>query len=249
MTKYISCLLILILFSCANPKKSLTSEEIVEEAIAYSGKSNLEENILKFTFRDYHYKATPRCDGFKFERISKTKPVRDVLIKDQLTRYYKDSIVKLSDSIASSYYESVNSVHYFTQLPLRLKDKAVNLSQLSKEIVEEKTYHRVKVKFSEDGGGVDYEDVYIFWFDEEDFSMDYLAYSFKVNDGGLRFRKAINRRTVQGVIFQDYENYKPKVKSKNLEDIGEMFENDELELLSLIENENIELTPIELNCN
>ncbi|MFO7743918.1 MAG: DUF6503 family protein [Psychroflexus sp.] len=249
MIKYIFGLLIIALVSCQNSEKNLSSEEIIDKAIEYSGKSKLNENILKFTFRAYDYKATPTCDGFKFERLSKTKPIRDVLVNDELTRYYNDSIVKLADTTAFNYYESVNSVHYFTQLPVRLKDEAVNLSNLGKEKIEDKTYHKLEVKFSENGGGVDFEDIYIYWFDVEDFSMDYLAYSFIVNEGGLRFRKAINRRTIDGVVFQDYENYKPKVKSKKLEDIGKMFENDQLELLSLIENEDIELSPVKLNCN
>lgn len=249
MTKYILGFFILMLLSCQNSKKNLTSEEIVDKAIEYSGKSNLNDNILKFTFRDYTYKATPTCDGFQFERASKIDPIRDVLINDELTRYYKDSIVKLADSTAFLYYESVNSVHYFTQLPVRLKDEAVQLTNLGQEEILNKTYHKLEVKFSEDGGGVDFEDVYIYWFDMEDFSLDYLAYSFIVNEGGLRFRKAINRRTLDGVVFQDYENYKPKVKSKKLEDIGKMYENDELELLSLIKNDAIELTPIEFDCN
>ncbi|MBZ9627541.1 hypothetical protein LB450_05455 [Psychroflexus sp. CAK1W] len=248
MIKYFLGLLMIALVSCQNSEKKLSSEEIVDKAIAYSGKSKLNNTILKFDFRKYHYKATPTCDGFKFERISKSKPIRDVLVNDELTRYSNDSIVKLADSTAFSYYESVNSVHYFTQLPVRLKDEAVNLSDLGKEKIQDKTYHKIEVKFSENGGGVDFEDIYIYWFDVEDFSMDYLAYSFIVNEGGLRFRKAINRRTIEGVVFQDYENYKPRIKSKDLEGLAEMFENNELELLSVIENKNIELTPVELNC-
>ncbi|MBZ9786028.1 hypothetical protein LB456_01025 [Psychroflexus sp. CAK57W] len=247
MIKYFLGVLMIALVSCQNSEKKLSSEEIVDKAIAYSGKSKLNNTILKFDFRKYHYKATPTCDGFKFERISKSKPIRDVLVNDELTRYSNDSIVKLADSTAFSYYESVNSVHYFTQLPVRLKDEAVNLSDLGKEKIQDKTYHKIEVKFSENGGGVDFEDIYIYWFDVEDFSMDYLAYSFIVNEGGLRFRKAINRRTIEGVVFQDYENYKPRIKSKDLEGLAEMFENNELELLSVIENKNIELTPVELN--
>lgn len=245
---YIFGLLMIALVSCQGSDTTPAPEEIVNKAIAYSGKSKLNSNILKFDFRKYTYKAIPTCDGFRFERISKSKPIRDVLVNEKLTRYYKDSLVKLADSTAFSYYESVNSVHYFTQLPLRLKDEAVNLSYLGKEEIQDKTYHKLKVKFSEDGGGVDFEDVYIYWFDVEDFSMDYLAYSFIVNEGGLRFRKAINRRTIEGVVFQDYENYKPKVKSKNLKGLADLFENDKLELLSVIENKDIKLTPVELNC-
>lgn len=247
--KYCFSLLILFILSCQSSDHPLSAEQIVDEAIAYSGKAKLNTAELKFTFREYDYKATPTCEGFQFERVSKTKPVRDVVLQDKLTRYLQDSVVTLPDTTAFAYYESVNSVHYFTQLPLRLKDQAVRLTNLGKEVIDSTTYHKVEVKFSEDGGGVDFEDVYIYWFDVEDFSMDYLAYSFIVNEGGLRFRKAINRRNEEGVVFQDYENYKPKVKSKALRDLGLMFQNDKLELLSLIKNQNIELSPIELHCD
>lgn len=248
MRQYIFALLALSLLSCNTSNSSLSSEEIVLEAIKYSGKAKLNDHILKFTFRKYDYKATPTCDGFKFERSLKNNPVRDVLYKGELTHYVQDSIVKLADSTATAYSESVNSVHYFTQLPLRLKDEAVNLENFGIENIGDKSYHKIEVKFSKNGGGVDFQDIYVYWFDTEDFSMDYLAYSFLVNDGGLRFRKAINRRVIDGVVFQDYENYKPKTKTKALRQLGELFEDDELELLSLIENKDIELEPIELNC-
>lgn len=247
--KYIFGILIIAMVSCNTSEKSLSAEEILEKAIDYSGKEKLNNNQLKFEFRDYTYKAIPTCEGFQLERMAKNEPVKDVLFKDELTRYRNDSVVKLADSTAFAYLESVNSVHYFTQLPLRLKDEAVNLSSLGEETIKDKTYHKVEVKFSENGGGVDFEDVYIYWFDTEDFSMDYLAYSFLVNGGGLRFRRAINQRTIDGIVFQDYENYKPKVKSKNLSDIGKMYENNELELLSLIENSGVALEPRELDCN
>ena len=246
---YISTFFILLILSCQSPESSLTPEEIVDKAITYSGKSKLNTNELEFAFRDYNYKATPTCEGMRLERMSKDEPIKDVLFDGELKRYYKDSLVKLADTTTFNYFESVNSVHYFTQLPVRLKDDAVQLSDLGKEVIKDKTYHKLEVKFSENGGGVDFEDIYIYWIDAEDYSLDYLAYSFLVNGGGLRFRKAINRRTIDGVVFQDYENYKPKVKSKKLNEIGKMYENEELELLSLIENKAIKLTSITLDCN
>ena len=249
MKNYLLGLIMLAILGCQNTKESLSAEEVVEKAITFSGKNKLDQNQLSFTFREYDYRSTPTCNGFKLERTSKKEPITDVLIHDELTRFYKDSIIKLADSTTFNYYESVNSVHYFMQLPLRLNDEAVNLTHLGQESINDKSYHKLQVKFSEDGGGVDFEDVYLYWFDMEDYSMDYLAYSFIVNDGGLRFRKAINRRTIEGVVFQDYENYKPKVKSNKLNDIAQMYVNDDLELLSLIENENIELVPIQLECN
>jgi hypothetical protein len=247
--KYTLGILIFIMISCQTKDSSIPAETIVDRAIEYSGKSKLNTHQLDFEFRDYLYESTPTCDGLKLKRISKTKPIEDVLYKGELTRYYKDSVVNLADTTAFAYFESVNSVHYFTQLPLRLKDEAVNLTKLGEEDIEGKAYHKLEVKFNQEGGGVDYEDVYIYWFDKEDYSMDYLAYSFLVNGGGTRFRKAINRREIQGVIFQDYENYKPKQKTKHVDSLGLFYNQGKLELLSTIENKNVSLKQVDLNCN
>jgi len=247
--KHILGILILFLISCQTTDSSLTAETIVDRAIEYSGKAKLNSHSLDFEFRDYFYESTPTCDGFKLKRFSKTKPIEDVVYKGELTRFIQDSAVALADTTAFNYFESVNSVHYFTQLPLRLKDNAVNLKKLGTEDIEGKTYHKVEVKFYENGGGVDFEDVYIYWFDQEDYSMDYLAYSFLVNGGGSRFRKAINRREVQGVVFQDYENYKPKQNTKDVDSLGLFYNQGRLELLSTIENKNLTLKEVDLNCN
>lgn len=247
--KYLFVFFILTLLGCQDFNSKFTADEIIDHAIAYSNKTKLDSNALEFAFRNYNYSSTPTCDGLKLERESKIEPIRDVLLKDELTRYKNDSVVNLADTTAFKYYESVNSVHYFMQLPLRLKDEAVNLTNLGTEEIGDDSYYKLKITFSENGGGVDFEDVYIYWFNTEDFSMDYLAYSFLINGGGLRFRKAINRRVIDGVVFQDYENFKSKEKTKDLENIGQMYDQDQLELLSLIENEDIKLSPIDLDCN
>ena len=70
--------------------------------------------------------------------------------------------------------------------------------------------------------------------------MNYLAYEYLTDAGGIRFRVAINRRTIEGVVFQDYENYKAP-KNTSLDDLPKMYEKGELELLSLIVNDSITL--------
>ena len=248
--KYLIGILLLSILGCQkSEQKTIEPLEVIEKAIEFSGKSKLNENVLKFKFRDYSYKAMPTCEGIQLERLSTTSPTRDVVKNGELTRFYQDSIVKLADTTAFSYYESVNSVHYFTQLPLRLEDNAVNPSYLGEEEIDGKTYHKLKVKFTENDGGEDFKDTYIYWFDTSDFSMDYLAYSFLVNGGGLRFRRAINQRTIDGVVFQNYENYNPKETSQKLEDLAQLWESGDLELLSKIENENVTLEYSVLNCN
>ena len=52
---------------------------------------------------------------------------------------------------------------------------------------------------------------------------------------GLRFREAFNERYVNGLRFVDYNNYKPKSLDIPLTQLDELFQNEQLTLLSKIE--------------
>lgn len=93
--------------------------------------------------------------------------------------------------MALKYYNSVNSVHYFAYLPQGLNDKAVQKELLGEVVLKGEPYYKVRVTFAQEGGGNDYEDVFIYWFHKQKFTMDYLAYEFHVDGGGMRFREAV----------------------------------------------------------
>ena len=111
-----------------------------------------------------------------------------------------------------------------------------------KENINGKSYHKIRVTFSQEGGGDDFDDVFIYWFDTENHQMDYLAYEYHTDGGGMRFREAFNPRIINGVLIQDYKNYKPREKgSIPIENTAAAFQKDELELLSEIVLENVEI--------
>jgi hypothetical protein len=55
----------------------------------------------------------------------------------------------------------------------------------------------------------------------------------------VRFREATNARSINGILFQDYINYKPKTEDIALAELEKLFLSDELEKLSEINLENI----------
>lgn len=57
--------------------------------------------------------------------------------------------------------------------------------------------------------------------------MDYFAYNYQVNEGGVRFRAAFNTRVVAGVTFQDYINYEAPIKTP-LKDLPGLYEQGKL---------------------
>ena len=75
------------------------------------------------------------------------------------------------------------------------------------------------------------------------FEIDYLAYNYVTDGGGVRFRSAINKRRVNGLLVQDYINYAPLDKKMPLPDLIAEFEKDALIERSRIVNSDITLLP------
>ncbi|MEW2922293.1 DUF6503 family protein [Muricauda sp. ANG21] len=242
MKKVLASLILLLSLACKEkPKAPLTAQQIVDKSIENSGGKLYENHSTSFEFRDRKY-VSENSNGKKvLKRIFQVNSVTitDVKTGDEFRRFMNDSLVDVPDSIANRYANSVNSVHYFARLPYGLNDAAVNKQLLGKETIEGKEHYKIKVTFDQNGGGDDYDDVYVYWIDVEDFKPSYLAYSFHVDGGGQRFRKAYNERYVNGIRFVDYDNYKPKNEDSDILEIGELFNKGELELLSKIELTNI----------
>ena len=67
------------------------------------------------------------------------------------------------------------------------------------------------------------------------------AYNYLTDGGGVRFREAKNIREIDGFLFQDYNNYKPKNKATALDSLPKLFEKASLLLISEIKNKNIKV--------
>lgn len=243
MKKYfLGAFIIAVSLACNSEKE--TVEQIIDRTIENAGGENYKNAEISFDFRKGSYRSRREGGKFELERVlpdSTGTQYRDVINNKGFTRYYKDTVVKLSDSMKNVYANSVNSVHYFVQLPFGLNDEAVNKELIGKDTIYEKEYYEIKVTFNVKGGGTDHEDIYMYWVDTQNYSIDYLAYSFEVEGGGLRFRKAYNPRTIEGIRFVDYENYKTDDLDTPLSELDDLYEARQLELLSKIENRNMEV--------
>ena len=239
MKYFITLLLSFLLFNCNDNKTEvIDANKIIDESIQVSGGHKIDTSVIEFNFRDINYKATRLGGKFKLERVflDSIGEIRDVLNNNGLDRYINESFINLPDSMATKYSASVNSVHYFAVLPYGLDGNAVNKTYVNKVDIKGKSYHKIKVTFNEEGGGEDFEDVFMYWVNTVTSKVDYLAYSYNEDDGkGLRFREAYNERYVKGIRFVDYNNYKPKDNTSKLEELDKQFIDNKLELLSKIE--------------
>ncbi len=228
--------------SC-QPKEHVNAQDIVDKAIAQAGGERYYNSKIEFDFRDRNYCAIRDEADFKLERQMYKDSVvtTDILSNSYFLRLENEEQIQLADSTITKLSNSVNSVHYFSVLPYGLNDEAAKKTYLGEVTIKDKTYHKIEVSFSEEGGGTDFDDVFLYWIDIKTYHVDYLAYEFHVNGGGMRFREAFNERTVNGIRFVDYKNYKPIDTNTKLYELDALFESSGLKLLSKIELENVKV--------
>lgn len=215
------------------------AHQIVNNAIAAHGGSAYDELNLAFDFRDRHYTASRKDGQFTYTRefTDTTGRIRDVLDNKGFTRFRNDKPVELSDEREGAFTRSVNSVIYFALLPYGLNDDPVNKVFVKETTIDGKPYDVIRVTFDAHEGG--HQDNYVYWFHRDQHTMDYFAYSYETDGGGIRFRKAVNPRKEGGILWQDYINYRPEDESVPIDSLEAMFVTGKLRKLSEIRMENI----------
>lgn len=216
-------------------------QALIDSSIQVAGGEYYQNSDVRFLFRDKAYEAQLRGNKKTLKRVT-FKPdslIEDIKTGKTFSRLVNGEAVVLPDSLAGNYANSVNSVHYFAYLPYGLNDPAVKKRLLGRSQIDGEDYYEIEVTFTEEGGGSDYEDVYVYWINTATMKPDYLAYEFHTDDGGFRFREAYNERYIGGLRFVDYKNYEPATRQVIVSDLDSLFVRGELKLLSEIKLDSI----------
>lgn len=234
----------LIVLGCSSWSKE---QQMIDAAIEAHGGDLYQKVRISFDFRERHYKILKTPHRFEYSRefTDSSGLVLDVLNNDGFVRKVDGREVAVTEERKQAFSNSVNSVAYFAFLPYGLNDPAARKSWFGETELEGQTYDIIKVTFDEEGGGDDFEDEFLYWINQDNSQLDYLAYSYHTEGGGVRFRKAINSRVVDGIRIQDYENYMPADKATPLEEMEALYQSGQLELLSEILLENVQVEIIE----
>lgn len=237
-------LLIIVAFSiisaCSNSKDP---QQIVDKSIKFHQMDKLKNAELEFTFRDAKFKVLQNNGRFRYERTftDSTGVIHDVLDNQGFIRNLNGKKLELSAKDLAKYSQSLNAVVYFLYLPLKLNDASVIKKYVDEVKIKGKSYYKLEISFDQKAGA-DHNDVYYYWFDTADYSMDHFAYS----SGGNRFREVLKTHDVDGVIFQDYINYQMPLDDSitTVFKYDSLFEAGKLRELSRIEFKDMRLKAI-----
>lgn len=220
------------------------ADSVINNAILAHGGENFNPSHIQFDFRDKHFDITYAGGEYSFTRIYSNDEgvaVSETLNNEGITALHNNNQLQLLTREAQKIVrEQINSVVYFALVPYRLNDEAVQKKHLGETIVRDEKYNQIEVTFSAENGGPDFEDRYVYWIHQTHHTVDYLAYDYHTNETGTRFREAVNVRTVNGIRFADYINYKSDLKVGDpIETYGALLENNAVTQVSEINLENI----------
>ena len=233
-------LLLVLLAACRGNRLPLPAdpaERLIIQAINAHGGSRYDQAHYTFVFRDKAYTFHNDGPRYRYTRTDSLGHV-DILNNDGISRTLDGSPIVLNEKQQSAYAEAVNSVIYFATLPHKLQDPAVRAAHAGTTTIKGQPYEILDVRFTEENGGTDYDDTFRYWIHAKRHTVDYLAYNYRVNGGGVRFRSAYNPRTVGGIRFQDYVNYKAPVGTA-LSELPALHEAGKLKELSRIETDRV----------
>lgn len=253
---YLTCLFILLIIGCKDLQKEQTDKvgteksgqvqmetatAIINEAIKAHGGLLYDNAHYQFVFRKKIYRFNNKNDYTYTVKWTDSlgNMVTDSLQNGNFTRKVNTKEIQLSKKDVDKYSNALNSVIYFATLPHKLKDAAVQKNFFGETVINGEAYDIIQVTFAKDGGGEDHDDVFMYWINKKSHYINYLAYSYSTNNGGVRFRSAYNPRTVDGIRFQDYVNWEAQVGTP-LEQLPALFEKGQLKELSKIETEDIQ---------
>lgn len=224
-----------LLSSCTTDKPD--ARAIMDQAMQAHGTAIAAQGTLSFNFRGIDYSVERDNGVFTYQRhlMIGTDTVLDRLENKGFSRYRNGIQLPLADSLSTRYSASLNSVIYFAQLPYSLDGDAIQLKYIAQDTIKGKAYHELQVTFNETGGGEDHEDVFMYWVNTQDHMIDYMAYSYCEEDCGYRFRESENRRNINGIIVQDYNNFKAQKGDVDLSKMDDLLEEGKLVKLSDID--------------
>jgi len=235
----------LLVLSCAGPGDP--AAQVVDRAIQTHGGAEFERSQITFQFRGADFRVVRDQGRYLYERTSTDgdgRLIREGMENDGTWREVDGERMPLSPQDRTRVETAVNSVVYFGFLPFRLDDLAVVLRDLGDGEVDGNPYRKIEVTFQEEGGGDDWEDRFVYWFHARDHTLDYLAYRYSRDGGGTRFRRAVNRRSVGGIVVQDYENYAAVEDIADIAEYDALLGGEGLRLVSLVELEGVEVSPV-----
>jgi hypothetical protein len=232
--------LLVIVTSSGCEENNPSAQEVLNKAITIHGFDKSNDLDVSFEFRNKFFEADLSSMSNVLKRVTRdaNRTVEDIIDDDSFIHKIDNQIVPLDSESLGRNLNDTRSVIYFALLPYGVNQGAISKELMPSIKIKGEPYYKVEVTYGKNGGGGDFENVFVYWIHKKNYTVDYLAYSYYINGGGVRFREAYNQREVNGIRFQDYVNYTLD-KDFPAHELDYAFQTGQLKEISRIELENV----------
>ena len=198
---------LLCLVSCSEQKPELTASEILQRSIDSYGGPQFFNSTITFKVDDLDYKLI-RQDHLTDFTVSREKDGYELVgrYRNGFQEYIVDGKVQEEGNYSRRILNSKLDGFVYTQsFPHVLQQNGIDLQRLADVTIRKQRFLTIQAitKPLED---VEQDEV-ILYVHPETYEIHYVAEQLQVNGGYLVFRRCVNFRSVNGILFSDYYSF------------------------------------------
>ena len=239
LNNYALLLIAVFILSCKEEMKTLAAEEILSYSIESSGGEDFMNSSISFNIDDFNYQIIRQGNIQDFQVVRQVDTIQyKAIYKNGYSAYFINDINQEEIAHSRKFIETrLEGETYIFSIPHVFKQNATIVSKMEDVYIDQKKYYSLHITFKviED----DPEDEFYLYIDQETFLVDYYAYKFDLTGNRRLFKKAINRKNIEGIAFTDYWAFSSPVDSTALKDLYKLYNIKSLQGLAKIEYQNI----------
>ncbi|MEP0264473.1 DUF6503 family protein [Dokdonia sp.] len=214
-TSYIIIILVLLTLSCKQKNSSTPNEPLVNETTsvdlfqkamdAHGGEELFKKSLINFkideTSFSLQYDDNGRAD---FKQIrQKDSDTHLLSYKYGLIQYRINDSLQPEESYSQRMAEiSLFGLLYTFSIPFNLTTNDVIISRLPNVTIRQKEYYTLDIQFTKIPDLP--EDHFLLYIDVDSNEINYVALQHDLSGSRAQFRRMINPRRTEGILFQDY---------------------------------------------
>ncbi|MFT5751356.1 MAG: hypothetical protein ACI86L_000857 [Dokdonia sp.] len=242
MKKILYFSLLLVCIAC-NVESERNPKEYLKDVAKHLGKDKMNNTTVTFDVNDMIYESKRTGNGYHF---SMTRTLDTTTFQ---AKAYNGGFEYTENGIPKNYgfqnlqvEKQLLAINHFMEIPmLFIDDNSAIITQKNPVIIDNKNYLLFHVKY-ESLMPTDLISNYYLYIQKKEQTVDFIGYDFAPAEDRLFFRESFNRRTVEGIVFEDYRTFRTKTNGVVMDSLPILFLRNELDLTAAFKPENIKVS-------
>lgn len=227
--------------STENLTDGLTPKELLQKSMqAHGGENHFKTSLISFKIENTAFNLQYDDNGrANFKQVREVKAATHSLSYESgLIEYHINDSLQPQESYSQRMAEiSLFGFLYTFSIPFNLTTNDVILSRQSNVTIRRKNYYTLDVQFTKIPDTP--EDHFLLYIDTETYEIKYVALQHDLSGSRVQFRRMIDSKRVDNILFQDYILFHAKDSLTTLNNMYENFNKSNLKVARTIKFDSI----------